>query len=89
MKINWKVRIRNPYFWVGFIGVILAAVGISPESLTSWTVLYGQLKALIQNPFAIGCVVVGVIGYINDPTTKGISDSTQAMSYERPKKTDE
>lgn len=85
MKINWKVRAKNPYFWIGLVGVILAAIGVSPESLTSWPILAGQIMKLIQNPFAIGCVVVGILGYINDPTTKGISDSSQAMTYESPK----
>ena len=85
MKINWKVRIKNPYFWVGLAGVILAAIGVSPESLTSWTILCEQVVRLIQNPFAIGCVILGVLGYVNDPTTKGISDSEQAMTYEKPK----
>lgn len=85
MKINWKVRIKNPYFWVGLVGVVLAAVGVSPESLTSWPILCGQIMELIQNPFAIGCVVFGVLGYINDPTTGGLSDSEQAMTYEKPK----
>lgn len=85
MKINWKVRIKNPYFWLGLAGVVLAAIGVSPESLTSWPILCGQITDLLQNPFAIGCVIVGVLGYINDPTTKGISDSTQAMTYESPK----
>ena len=85
MKINWKVRIKNPYFWAGLIGVILAAIGVSPESLTSWKVLCQQILELIQNPFAISCVFLGVLGYINDPTTKGISDSKQAMTYEKPK----
>lgn len=85
MKINWKVRVKNPYFWVGLAGVILAAIGVSPESLTSWPILYGQIMDLLQNPFAIGCVILGVLGYINDPTTKGISDSTQAMTYVSPK----
>lgn len=85
MKINWKVRIKNPYFWAGLAGVILAAVGVSPESLTSWPILCEQIMGLIQNPFAIGCVVLGVLGYINDPTTGGLSDSEQAMTYDKPK----
>ena len=85
MRINWRVRAKNPYFWVGLIAVILAAVGVSPESLTSWSILYTQIIALIQNPFAIGCVIIALLGYINDPTTKGISDSDQAMTYQKPK----
>lgn len=86
MKINWKVRFKNPYFWIGLIAVILAAIGISPESLTSWDILIDQVMKLLNNPFAIGCVVVAIIGYINDPTTATLSDSKQAMTYSAPKK---
>lgn len=86
MKLNWKVRVKNPYFWLGLVAVILAAVGVSPESLTSWPILYVQIRALLSNPFAVGCVIVAVLGYINDPTTSGLSDSRQAMGYETPRK---
>ena len=85
MKINWKVRFVNPYFWIGLAAIVLAAVGVSPESLTNWAILQEQLKALLGNPFAIGCVIVAVIGYVNDPTTGGIGDSAQALSYRKPK----
>lgn len=85
MKINWKVRAKNPYFWAGLVAVILAAIGVSPESLTSWDILAAQIMELLGNPFAIGCVIMGVIGYINDPTTAGITDSDLAMTYDKPK----
>lgn len=84
MKINWKVRMKNPYFWIGLLAVILAAVGVTPESLTSWSILYEQVEQLLSNPFAMGCVVVAVIGYLNDPTTKGIKDSSRALTYKKP-----
>lgn len=83
--INWKVRFKNPYFWIGLIAVILAAVGVSPESLTSWNILWTQIKELLNNPFAIGCTVIAIIGYVNDPTTAGISDSNRALTYSKPK----
>ena len=86
MNINWKVRFKNPYFWIGLIAVILAAVGVSPESLTSWQILANQIMNLLNNPFAIGCVVIAIIGYINDPTTATLSDSKQAMTYTSPKR---
>lgn len=85
MKINWKIRFKNPYFWIGLAAVILAAVGISPESITSWEILRGQLMELVSNPFALGCTVVAVVGYINDPTTAGLQDSGQALIYREPK----
>lgn len=86
MNINWKVRAKNPYFWVGLIGVILAAMGISPEMLTTWGAVIDAFKALITNPFMLGSVVLAVMGVLNDPTTAGISDSSQAMLYGEPKK---
>ena len=84
-NINWKVRAKNPYFWLGLIAVILAAIGVSPESLTSWSILWGQIMDLLNNPFAIGCVIVAVIGYVNDPTTEGLTDSNWALTYTKPK----
>lgn len=85
MRINWNVRFVNPYFWIGLIAVVLAAVGVSPESLTSWAILKDQLLALIGNPFAIGCVAIAVIGYVIDPTTRGIGDSERVLSYKKPR----
>ena len=79
-KINWKVRLKNSYFWFGLIAIVLAAVDAKPEMFTSWAILVGQGK-LFSNPFAWGCVIIAVVGYINDPTTQGITDSKQAWTY--------
>ena len=57
-KINWKVRVKNPYFWFGLVAIVLAAVGAKPEMFTSWEILIIQVKQLFGNPFALGCVVV-------------------------------
>lgn len=84
MKINWKVRVKNPYFWVGFVGIILTAMGVSPEMFTSWSAVGNQLLEFVSNPFMIGSVIVAVIGVIVDPTTTGLSDSTRALSYDEP-----
>lgn len=85
MKINIPVRFRNPWFWVTLCGVILSAMGVSPEMFTSWAVVWQALKELVSNPFMLGCVAVAVLGVFIDPTTKGISDSPQAMTYDKPK----
>ena len=86
MKINWKVRVKNVYFWFGLIAVILSAVGVSPETLTSWEVLCEQILSFLKNPFLIGCVIIALVGYINDPTTAGLSDSEQALTYTEPRR---
>lgn len=85
MKINWKVRMGNPYFWIGLVAVILAAIGASPESFISWSVLGDQIMSLLGNPFALGCVVIAIMGYVSDPTTKGLGDSKEALTYRKPK----
>lgn len=86
MKVNLKVRIKNPWFWVGLLGIILSAMGISPETLTSWEAVLDMLKDFISNPFMIVTVAIAILGVFVDPTTAGIGDSKQAMSYLAPRK---
>lgn len=86
MKINIPVRLKNPWFWVGVVGIILTAMGVSPEMFTSWDIVWDNLVALVKNPFMLGSVVLSVLGVFVDPTTKGVSDSEQAMTYTKPKK---
>lgn len=86
MNINWKVRIKNPYFWIGLLGVILAAMGVNAEMFTSWQAVIDQAKAFISNPYMIGSVFMAVLGQILDPTTAGLKDSIQALEYNVPKK---
>ena len=86
MRINWKVRFKNPYFWIGLIAVILSAVGAEPEIFTSWIILLDKIKSLLGNPFLVGCTIIAVVGFLNDPTTSGLSDSIKALSYKKPKK---
>lgn len=86
MKINLRVRIKNPWFWVGLVGIILTAMGVSPEMLTSWGILWDNIVALVQNPFMLGSVAIAVLGVFVDPTTAGAGDSAQALTYTKPKK---
>ena len=86
MKINWKVRAKNPYFWIGLLGVILAAMGVDAQMFTSWQAVIDQAKALLGNPFMLGSVLMAVLGTLIDPTTAGISDSQRALEYNFPKR---
>lgn len=86
MKINWKVRLKNPYFWIGLVGIILTAVDVNPETLTSWGALKDTFMHIVENPFMLATVGMALIGYIPDHTTHGFCDSTRAMNYEEPRK---
>lgn len=82
--INWKVRIRNKNFWVTIIPALLLLIqGIA--ALFGFTInlndVNGKLLVVVDGVF----VVLSILGIVNDPTTAGISDSSQAMTYNEPK----
>ena len=90
MRINWRVRFKNPQFLVQLAlsvgGPVLAYMGLTVSDLTSWGALGRVLLDAISNPFVIGLVFVGSYNAVNDPTTPGIKDSYQAMRYKKPGK---
>ena len=81
MKINWKVRVKEPAFWIATIPVMItfaysvfAFAGFTP-SITQDTV---------QNLFIALVALLAQFGIIVDPTTKGVNDSDRAMTYDKP-----
>ena len=86
MKINIPVRFKNPWFWVGLGGVILSAMGMSPEMFTSWGAVWEAMVNMVRNPYMLVSVGLAVLGVFVDPTTSGISDSKRALSYKSPVK---
>ena len=89
MKINWQVRLKNPVFWVqlgvSLMAPILAAAGVAWEQVTSWSALGQVIIHGIGNPVVVVATLSAVWAAINDPTTAGLSDSEQALTYEQPK----
>lgn len=87
--INWKVRAKNPVWWaqmiLAILTPILAYAGLTAQDMTSWAALGNLLLDAVRNPYVLGLVVVSVWNAVNDPTTTGISDSTQALTYNKPK----
>lgn len=85
MKMNIPVRMKNVWFWVGVVGVLLTALGIDPKMLTSWAALKEAVMDVLGNPYLLGSAAIALLGQFVDPTTKGIGDSDQAMTYTEPK----
>jgi len=86
--INWKVRLKNPVFWVQIVAAIvlpiLTYLGLSWEDITTWAAFGNIFVQAVSNPVILVSVVVSVWNAINDPTTKGLNDSFRAMTYENP-----
>lgn len=70
-------RYQNPWFWIGLLGVVLTAMGVSPEMFTSWEVVYSQFVELIKNPYLLSSVCLAVLGVFLEPTTKGLRDGNK------------
>ncbi len=82
--VNTTVRVRNKTFWLTLIPAIfllVQAVAAPFGYQFDFVVLNQQLAAIINAAFA----VLAILGVVNDPTTAGISDSSQAMTYVEPR----
>lgn len=88
MKINWKVRFKNPVFiaqlLLAILTPILAYAGLTVQDMTTWQAIGNLLLGAISNPYVIGLVVISVCNALNDPTTTGITDSAKALTYDTP-----
>ena len=85
MKINWKVRIKNKNFWLAAIPALLLLIQVV-ANVFGFTLDLGdignKLIAVVNAAFGF----LAVLGVVPDPTTAGMSDSSQALTYDEPKK---
>ncbi len=84
-NINWVVRVKNKNFWLTLIPAVLLLIQVVVAPLGyQWDfgVLNEQLAAIINALFA----VLVILGVVNDPTTEGMTDSEQALTYTEPKR---
>ena len=84
MKINWKVRIKNKVFWLALVPAVLLLIQVVAAVFgidLKLDALGDKLLDVVNALFA----VLTILGIVTDPTTAGISDSKQAMTYAQPK----
>ena len=83
--MNWKVRIKNKTFWLTVIPAVLLLVQVV-AAVFGYTLDFGdlgnKLLAVVNAVFAL----LAILGVVNDPTTAGVTDSAQALTYQVPKK---
>lgn len=91
MKINWKVRFtaENKTFVLRFLAALIIPVltyfGLQFTDLTSWASVWELFIQFLSNPYLVILTIINAINMIPDPTTSGLSDSNQALTYQKPK----
>jgi phi LC3 family holin len=83
LKINWKVRLRNPVFLMTAIPMVISLIYTTVQLVTA--IQSGTFSDSYVNTIAAYVVqLLGLFGITNDPTTAGICDSERAKCYEKP-----
>lgn len=83
--INWTVRVKNKAFWLALIPALLLLIQ-AVAAVFGYSIDMGdignKLIAVVNAVFG----VLAILGIVTDPTTAGLGDSSQAMTYTAPKK---
>ena len=82
MSINWKVRLKSGSWWLGIISAVVTAVF---AILQLCDVALPVTAEQVLQAATLVLMIPAAIGITTDPTTKGVSDSAQAMAYDAPK----
>lgn len=82
MQINWKVRFQNKTFLTGLISLVVVFIYDLLQLLEIAPVV--TQSAVMQVAEGI-LTILGMVGVIADPTTAGLTDSRQALTYTSPR----
>ena len=91
-KINWKVRFNKENILfiaqvvISVVIPILTYFGVQASDVTTWWKVWEALIHAVSNPYVVVMALVSLFNAITDPTTRGIGDSTTALTYKNPKK---
>ena len=82
MQINWKVRFQNKTFLAGLISLVVVFIY---DLLQLLEIVPTVTQSAVMQVAEGILTILGMVGVIADPTTAGLSDSKQAMTYDAPK----
>lgn len=84
-KINWSIRVKNKQFLVSLIALVLVfANQVASLFGVDITFITGEITTISETVL----LILAALGIITDPTTSGLSDSKQALTYTEPKRDD-
>lgn len=79
--MNFKVRFKNPVFLLTFLTTVLAFVY---QILALFEVVPVVSEDQMVQLITMVVNMLAMLGVLVDPTTKGVTDSERAMSYDEP-----
>ncbi len=82
MQINWKVRFQNKTFLAGLISLVVVFIY---DLLQLLEIAPAVTQSAVMQVAEGILTILGMVGVIADPTTAGVADSKQAMTYDAPK----
>lgn len=81
--MNWKLRLKNK---TTLTAIILGTVALVYQILGVAKVVSPVAQDEIAQTAGMLINLLVLLGVVVDPTTKGVGDSMQAMTYTEPKK---
>ena len=84
-NINWLVRVKNKTFWIALIPAVLLLMQVV-AAVFGIQIDLGDLGNKLLDVVNAVFMILAILGVVTDPTTAGITDSTQALEYTEPKK---
>ena len=82
--VNWTVRVKNKTFWLTLIPAVLLLIQVA-AAVFGFTLELGGVGVMLLDLVNARFAVLAVLGIVADPTTAGVGDSAQAMTYTEPK----
>ena len=82
MQINWKVRFQNKTFLAGLISLVVVFIY---DLLQLLEITPAVTQSAVMQVAEGVLTILGMVGVIADPTTAGVADSKQALTYTSPK----
>lgn len=83
MTINWKLRLKNK---VTLTAIVLGVISLIYQVLGMVGVVPTISESEIVQIVSVAIDLLVLMGVLTDPTTAGVNDSAQAMSYAEPRK---
>ena len=82
MNINWKIRFQNKTFLTALISLVVVFIY---DLLQLLEIAPAVTQSAVMQVAEGILTILGMLGVIADPTTAGLSDSKQALTYTSPK----